>query len=182
MSQHHLLEEYTYLNNQNNQSYHLVRGCIPQNISAALCGQDQTNLMITVGRESYENSPLIRRFNQLLLQRDILRFYWYCATIFITLFLIQAISIYYLVKYLITIPIENLRKKIIKNDLPSKRQPLSRVAQNSAGGALSLVSQPSERYSAFSARRGKVIINLYSQQSETTSRMSTVPNLIRQQN
>ena len=74
-------------------------------------------MLITVERYNYDYSPLARRFQELLLKPDVNKFYWGVVVVFVTLFLIQTLIISYIVRRLITRPIEELKDKIKKNDL-----------------------------------------------------------------
>jgi hypothetical protein len=70
-------------------NYRIVSGCIPLNISANECGSNSdVNLLVTVVREDYGSSPLIKRFNNIIIQPDINRFFLSFSGVFLGLFII----------------------------------------------------------------------------------------------
>ena len=99
--------------------FSVVRGCVPQNISASQCGANETNLMITVVQQSYEYSPFIHKFISKIVNPDIANFSWSFGAVFIILFFILALGINLIIQILITHPIRDLSMLIRKNDFRS---------------------------------------------------------------
>lgn len=49
-------------------TYRIVSGCIPLNISAKDCASTaDVNLLVTIVREDYDSSPLIKKFNNVII-------------------------------------------------------------------------------------------------------------------
>ena len=70
----------------------------------------------------YDYSPVISRFDELVVVPDVNRFYWSLGAVFFILFFLLAIGINFMIQVLITRPILILTSRLRKNDLgPQKK-------------------------------------------------------------
>jgi hypothetical protein len=70
----------------------------------------------------YDYSPVISRFDELIVVPDVNRFYWSFGAVFFILFFLLAVGINFMIQVLITRPILILTSRLRKNDLgPQKK-------------------------------------------------------------